>query len=214
MLAADAEFSPLEIDLDLGTALPGLAEAIASGEQIPAVQLVGVTGEGNTVYDLRLNDALVSDYTDADTGPDHLAFSYQTISLTTTPGDGLGGLGAPTVFGWDSVVEAETDEGSSATPSSDDADGGGSLTYYLLIDGMNGGSNSALYPGAFEIDGYAIDIEALVAGRCRVLATGDRSRSRHGPSRACRGDRIRRGRFRRSNWSASRGRAIPSTTCG
>ncbi len=101
LAGGSAVFSPLEVDLDLGTALPGLAEAIASGEHIPAVQLVGVTGEGNTVYDLRLNDALVSDYTDADTGPDHLAFSYQTISLTTTPGDGLGGLGAPTVFGWD-----------------------------------------------------------------------------------------------------------------
>src|SRR5882672_4485311 len=35
-------------------------------------------------------------------------------------------------------------------------------TYYLTIDGLNGGSQSLTHPGAFEISTYSFDVSNLV----------------------------------------------------
>jgi type VI protein secretion system component Hcp len=37
------------------------------------------------------------------------------------------------------------------------------LTYYLTIDGLNGGSLSQSHSGAFEISGYDFDVSLLTS---------------------------------------------------
>ena len=46
-----------------------------------------------------------------------------------------------------------------------DLGGGGALTYFLTIDGLNGGSLNKEHPGAFEIDGFDFDVSALAGGK-------------------------------------------------
>ena len=65
------------------------------------------------------------------------------------------------MFGWDIALAKSMGEGAAATPSGE-ADGGGALTYYLLIDGLNGGVQVKGLEGAFEVQGYEIDIDALI----------------------------------------------------
>ena len=37
------------------------------------------------------------------------------------------------------------------------------LTYYLTVDGVNGGSMNVGYPGAFAISDYSFDVSGLVS---------------------------------------------------
>ena len=63
--AGKAVFSPLEVALSLDPGLAAVLADVATGKHIKAVQLEGVTAGGDTVYDLRLADVLVSGSTRA-----------------------------------------------------------------------------------------------------------------------------------------------------
>ena len=63
----------------------GAAQGHCDRQHIPSIELKGVTPTGQTVYDLRLGDVVLTTYHDTNSGHDMLSFSYQQVSLTTTP---------------------------------------------------------------------------------------------------------------------------------
>jgi len=154
-----ADFSDLVVTLSDAPELSELAEIAASGQVIDAVQLVGLAGPNDdtavTAYDLRLNEVVMTEIKDTN-DVDQLGFSYGQISLTTT--SITDGSETSQVFSWDLVDGPGTEEGKEAMPG-DGTEGGGPLSYYLLIDGLNGGSGRV--EGAFEISSYEIDISRL-----------------------------------------------------
>ena len=92
--SSKSTFSPLMIDLNLGSGETDLLKDVASGKVIKSIELKGVLHDGSTVYDLKLGDVVVTELHDT-SGPDRLAFSYQQISLTTSPQTATGELGDP-----------------------------------------------------------------------------------------------------------------------
>ena len=163
-----ATFSPLTVDLFLRTGLTALLGDVTTGENIPSIRIEGLTYTGQTlqtVYDLRLGDVVVTKVHDSSGDHDHLTFDYSQVSLTTTPLTDTGTLGTPVTFGWDIVRGIAIDEVSIPDVPTGDSGGGGALTYFLTIDGLNGGSLNKEHPGAFEIDGFDFDVSALAGGK-------------------------------------------------
>jgi VCBS repeat-containing protein len=103
--ATPPTFSPLTVDLSPSPGLTTLLTDLASGADIPSIELKGVTSDGQTVYDLKLGEVTVTTYHDTNSGLDKLAFSYQQVSLTTTPQKPDGTLGTPTSFSYDITTD-------------------------------------------------------------------------------------------------------------
>ena len=93
-------FSPLTVDLDANPAMAQLLNLAASGRHIPSIELQGVSSDGQTVYDLRLGDVVVTRVHDDSTGHDVLSFSYDQVSVTTTEQQADGRLGDSETFSW------------------------------------------------------------------------------------------------------------------
>jgi VCBS repeat-containing protein len=100
-------FSPLTVELELGSGLTALLKDIATGKHIPSIELKGVFADGRTVYDLRLGDVVVTSYHDSNSGHDMLSFSYQQVSLTTWAQQADGSLGEPVSFSWNIATNSE-----------------------------------------------------------------------------------------------------------
>src|SRR5262249_36053894 len=105
--AGIAKFSPLTVDLDLNSGLTALLRDIASGQHVDSIELQGVTADGHAVYDLKLGDVFVTAYHDTNSGHDSLSFSYDKVSLTTTPVLSGGGLGTPATVSWNLTTNTE-----------------------------------------------------------------------------------------------------------
>jgi type VI protein secretion system component Hcp len=157
------EFSPLTVDLDADSGMAALLKHVANGQHIRSLELEGVTGDGNTVYDLRLGDVTVTYFQDSSTGHDMVSFSYRQVSLTTTEQKQDGSLGQNETFSWDvarnesgvTILEPRvpTDGHTVAEPQS----------YYLTIDGIAGDSVRKGHEGAFEVNDYSFDVSAIVS---------------------------------------------------
>src|SRR5262245_20105102 len=161
--AGETTFSPLTVDLDLNSGLTTLLRDIASGRHIRSIELQGVTSGGDTVYDLKLGDVLVTKYHDTNSGHDNLSFSYDAVSLTTTPVNSAGGLGTPVTVEWDLKTNREEATISDPVIPAGDPTGGGAHTYYLTIDGIVGDSVVDGHEGEFQISDYSFDVSALVS---------------------------------------------------
>src|SRR5262245_31751427 len=161
--AGETTFSPLTVDLDLNSGLTTLLRDIASGRHIRSIELQGVTSGGDTVYDLKLGDVLVTKYHDTNSGHDSLSFSYDAVSLTTTPVNSAGGLGTPVTVEWDLKTNREEATISDPVIPAGDPTGGGAHTYYLTIDGIVGDSVVDGHEGEFQISDYSFDVSALVS---------------------------------------------------
>ena len=146
-------FSPLTLTLDSNTGLAPLLAMAATGATLNGATLVGVNDAGQQVYHLDLANVSVTNVehhadSSADAAPT-LSLRYGQIELETFTLDGTGGLVSEGHFG-------------GAVPS---ADPGGSVasspepvTYFMLIDGLNGGSQDAQHKGWFEIKGIDLDL--------------------------------------------------------
>ena len=97
----------MTVDLDLNSGLTALLKDLATGKHIPSIELKGVSADGQTVYDLKLGEVVLTTYHDTNSGHDMLSFSYQQVSLTTTPQNPDGSLGAPVTFSWDIATNTE-----------------------------------------------------------------------------------------------------------
>ena len=168
--ASTAAFSPLTLTLDSNSGLAPLLALAATGERLSGATLVGVTdGAGQAkVYQLDLADVLVTNvehHADSATeaGPT-LTLDYSKIELETFTPDGTGGAVPEGQFGFDltanmaGITVPSADPGGSVAASPEPRD------YFMLIDGLNGGSLDKQHIGWFDIRGVDLDMEKLAAG--------------------------------------------------
>ena len=99
-------FSPLTVDLNIGSGLTDLLRDIAGGRHISSIELKGVSPDGTLAYDLKLGDVFVTTYHDTNSGLDRLAFSYQQVSLTTWSQDDTGQFN-PVTVSWNIATNKE-----------------------------------------------------------------------------------------------------------
>ena len=157
--AGKAVFSPLEVALSLDPGLAGLLADVATGKHVKTVQLEGVTASGDTVYDLRLADVLVSKVDEGNGGSDSLAFTYKQVGLITHVQQADGSIVPGASFGFDLALNTTINPASIGTPTPAAAPASAAAAkYFLLIDGINGGSTDKDHVGWFEIDGFEFDI--------------------------------------------------------
>lgn len=159
------ELSPIEVELFFGTALSKLAQAEALGTRYSSVQLEGFApnlSDNESVYDLRLGNVLVKEINDSGAGPDTLSLVYDEIELTTTGINSDGSRGAQTTFLWN-VVENRVGNGvGEASPDNSGTPFDPAVGYYLIIDGVDGGSRSVAAPGAFEIEDFNLNLDNAI----------------------------------------------------
>ena len=162
--ASKPTFSPLTVDLDLNAGLSALLGDVATGKHIDSIELQGVATDGTTVYDLKLGHVQITKYHDSNSGHDFLSFSYEQVSLTTTPQNSDGSPGTASTFSWN--VTTNTNDASIPSPhipAGDPTGGGGAQAYYLTIDGIVGNLKAVEHTGAFSIVDYNFDVSALAS---------------------------------------------------
>src|SRR5262245_59475633 len=159
--AGKLTFSPLTLTLDSNTGLAPLLAMAATGATLNGATLVGVNDAGQQVYHLDLANVSVTNVehhaeTFPEAGPT-LTLRYGQIELETFIPDGTGGVVPEGHFGG---ALPSADPGGSVAASPE----GRPIDYFMLIDGLNGGSQNAQHPGWFEITGIDLDMEKLAAG--------------------------------------------------
>src|SRR5262249_48505396 len=194
--AGVAQFSDLLIDLNLdGLGLAGLLREAATGDHLQTVELQGVKDAGEspfTFYDLKLTNVLVTDVVDRAGRHDTLALDFSKVALTTSvqTNDGtgvakqtfafdVGGVAAalaaapaiaeaaaPAVA--EAAAPAVAETATVAAAAIDQVPTG--QTFFLKIEGIDGGSQDADHKGWFEINGY--DWELTQGGTTHVGGGG------------------------------------------
>ncbi len=158
--AGKVTFSPLTLTLDSNTGLAPLLALAATGATLNGATLVGVNDAGQQVYHLDLANVSVTNVEHhADSSTDAaptLSLRYGQIELETFTPDGTGGLVPEGHFG--GALPSADPRGSVASSPEP-------VTYFMLIDGLNGGSQDAQHKGWFEIKGVDLDLaHATVLG--------------------------------------------------
>ncbi|WP_158548586.1 tandem-95 repeat protein [Parvularcula marina] len=136
-----------EITVSLDGISPTLFTLLATGADLGAVSIKGVSA-GSVVTEIRLADALLSGNSVSAGGSDFsssLSFAYDQIGIITPNGNAGYDLSAGTLINALNMDEAVGGNGS-------DHENGAVEQYYLLIDGLNGGSTDKGFSGWFEID--------------------------------------------------------------
>jgi type VI protein secretion system component Hcp len=109
--AGKATFSPLAVDVHSLTGVASLLGDTAKGSSIKSMELVGVNANDQTVYDLKLTDALVASFHN-DPGvhgvETELSFDYKGLSLTDHPINSNGSLGKAETFSFDLTKDNTT----------------------------------------------------------------------------------------------------------
>ena len=160
-----ATFSPVTVQLSLSDGLAGVLKDAALGTHVQSVKIEGVTGGANpaAVYDLSLGNVQITSAHDSSGPNDSLTFTYGQVALTTKVQNPDGSLAPGESFSYDVAaarLDADVPEpsvgasiGEVPTPAK----------YFLLIDGLNGGSTAAGHEGWFEISGFDFDIDTVLA---------------------------------------------------
>ena len=164
------DFSPLTLTLDSNTGLAPLLELAATGNHLNGATLVGVTdGVGQAkVYQLDLADVLVTKVEDDAAAGLTLSLDYRKIELDTFTQNGTGGVVPEGQFGFDRTANTGGVTVPSVLPSGSIAPSPQPATYFMLIDGVNGGSTDQQHKGWFEITGFDLDL-----ARMRLPAAGE-----------------------------------------
>lgn len=156
--AGKAEFTPLSVKVDLGSAATRLLERWAGPDADGfSVQLVGTdpSHKGSPViYDLRLGGASVAGLGQNGNGLDLVRFDYSRFSIATGQGDDR------EAFGFDLGSNSEIGELAASHGVDQAARTGHDMDYRLMIDGMDGGGPK----GAFAIDNFSFDVSRGAAG--------------------------------------------------
>ena len=93
-----------------------------------------------------------------------LTLDYSKIELETFTQDATGKITPDATFGFDpddrhvGGLGAERGSGGSVDPSPP------ATRYFMLIDGLDGGSTDKLHQGWFEISGFDLDLENIGSG--------------------------------------------------
>jgi len=154
---------PLRLELKAGSHLNEFVDNIVDGQQFPLLRLEGVVSDGGitrqTVYDLRLEGVLVTKVTDTD-GTDYLEVVYRKVSLTTAEYDPKGGLGAAQTIAWDVPGGTISDVPLGIAQAGSNGGAFNPTSYYLTVDGLDGGVTQEGYEGAFGVEDFVFNILA------------------------------------------------------
>ena len=97
-----------------------------------------------------------------------LSLDYGKIELDTFTQNGTGGVVPEGQFGFDRTTNTGGVTVPSVLPSGSVAPSPQPATYFMLIDGVNGGSTDAQHKGWFEITGVDLDLaQHALAGAWR-----------------------------------------------
>ena len=155
-----AAFSPLTLTLDSNTGLAPLLTMAATGGHLNGATLVGVTaGAQAKVYQLDLADVLVTKVEDDAGAGLTLGLDYSKIELETFTQNGTSGTVPEGQFGFDRTVNTGGITVPSALPGGTVDPSPQPARYFMLIDGLNGGSQDTQHKGWFEITGFDLDLE-------------------------------------------------------
>ncbi|HEV8677807.1 MAG TPA: Hint domain-containing protein, partial [Stellaceae bacterium] len=154
---APASFTPLDVFLSLTPYVVGALSDIALGTQIPSVRLEGVTSSGEAVYDLTLADVPLTFLWDYGSAGELRFDGYQQVGLITKIQNDDGSFSTDQSYGYDLSTSTEIDPASLPDPSPGPWVGTGPevAQYFLLIDGLNGGSTDENHVGWFEVELYS-----------------------------------------------------------
>jgi VCBS repeat-containing protein len=128
-------FSPLTVQLSLDPGLAGALHDAATGHDIGAIKLEGVTAQGKAVYDLTLVDASVAQLHEGNGGHDSVSFDYQQLGLITQVQQPDGSTAPGESFGYDVARNLAIDPATLPIPS---ANGGNPLTAALVSSTSHG----------------------------------------------------------------------------
>ena len=127
---------------------------------IKAATLIGVKSDGQTVsYRLDLGTLLVTKVEDMAGGGLTVSLDFGQIKLWTFTQDNSGVISHANDFTWnvqknsEDVSDMPSVRGAGIAPSPEPA------TYFMLIDGLNGGSTDSQHKGWFEISSFDFDLE-------------------------------------------------------
>jgi len=154
-----AAFSPLTLDLNSLTGLAPLLADLSENKRIPTVELAATTAgeEPQTVYDLKLSNAVLTDYYNApgsdgiETG---LKIDFQKASLTdrgvTT--DGTEGGPTTTDVTASSFTPDTTSFGEGPVPVESP------FQLFLKVDSVTGDSTDDKHKGWFDVDSFNFNV--------------------------------------------------------
>jgi VCBS repeat-containing protein len=151
-------FSPLTLTLNSNTALAPLLELAATGAHLNGATLVGVTAAGEQAYRLDLADVRATKVEDDAGAGLTLSLGYGKIELETFTHAGPGIVRPAGQFGFDVPANEDGVALPSTLPSGSVAASPQPASYFMLIDGVNGGSTDPLHRGWFEITGFDLDL--------------------------------------------------------
>jgi type VI secretion system secreted protein Hcp len=179
--AGRASFSPLTVDFRSLTGLAPLFADLTSGKRITTVELAATTGgeDLQTVYDLKLSNALLSDFDNASSGngiDTSLTINFQKASLTdhgvtTDGGPSTTAVTAALTTNDTTVVTTDTASFDAGAFSGDSP-----FRLFLKVDGVTGDSSDDKHKGWFAVDSF--DFDAKRATNATGLPTG---RTQAGP---------------------------------
>ncbi|MEP5153216.1 type VI secretion system tube protein Hcp, partial [Planktotalea sp.] len=160
--AGRVDIQDLSVELSGNTGLADFLNGSATGIYLDALQIEGVTRRDATVYQLTLNDILVTSVNET-TEPNgasslDVAFNFSQIGLVTTgqnPDGSPASPGTEQSYGWNLVDNTYLDPATLDAPTSLPAFGNSApTTYFLSIDGIAGDSTARGFEGWFELDGF------------------------------------------------------------
>ena len=121
-------------------------------------------GAQDKVYQLDLADVLVTKVEDDAVAGLTLSLDYGKIELETFTQNGTGGVVPEGQFGFDRTANTGDVTVPSVLPSGSVDPSPQPATYFMLIDGVNGGSTDAQHKGWFEITGVDLDVMRSAPG--------------------------------------------------
>jgi type VI protein secretion system component Hcp len=176
--AGKVVFQPLTIDFVPQQLMTALLKVAASGKVIKHLMLQEDTndphGGGFAVYDLRLDDVIVTHVVDSN-GADHAEFSFRKMSLKETPQNPDGSKGTPTIFSFDTtkMLAGSTELGVATAAIGKPVIGGLAevSNYFVHVDGVKGDSVDVAHKGDFNVSGFDFDVQSVLKAAASGVGT-------------------------------------------
>ncbi|NJM31164.1 MAG: type VI secretion system tube protein Hcp [Rhizobiales bacterium] len=154
--AGKTDFSLVNLALASDTPITGLFSALVEGNNFAGATIHGVNSLNKTVFELNLDDVLVSSLNESQNGYLQLNLAYDQIEVGTWGTLNNGTIAANPVFGWDLTKNA-TANIASVGPGSKAPDVA-ATDYFMLIDGLSGSSTDAKHANWFDILDFSLNV--------------------------------------------------------
>jgi VCBS repeat-containing protein len=161
--AGKADFSDLTVSLADQSGLTNFLTLLTRGTATNAVSLVGLGNDGHETYRVDLAKVLVAGVHEVSNGGFSVDLNYSAIELTQQTQNPNGSTGAPQIFNFN--LATNTAGGAVANAPEPSAGPGvpAPTHFFMLIDGIDGGSRDAHHQGWFDLNDMGFDVSQLVS---------------------------------------------------